>query len=67
MSWQCCKRSSGNYIRKKIKKGDIVKKERKHNYVVGFEGDGECVYGQSESDEKPMWVDLLTLSWARWR
>ena len=26
-----------------------MKKERKHNYVVGYKGEGQCVYGRQES------------------
>ena len=33
---------------------------RKHNYVVGYEGEGQCVYGK-EVEVKYNWIDLLTL------
>lgn len=39
---------------------------RKHNYVVGFLGDRQCVYGKFDKDERS-WVDLLTLSQAKKR
>jgi len=34
---------------------------RKHNYVVGYEGEGQCVYGF----EKLEYINLLTLFQAR--
>ena len=35
---------------------------RKHNYVVGYEGEGQCVYGSNESYHS---IDLKTLIQAR--
>lgn len=37
---------------------------RKHNYVVGYIGEGQVVYGKDES-ELARYVTLLTLSQAR--
>ena len=37
------------------------KKERKHNYVIGYPGAGQCVYGKHDDDgHYHSWVDLLT-------
>ncbi len=41
---------------------------RKHNYLVGYRGEGQCVYGRAETDSD--WndsVDLLTLFQAKQR
>lgn len=39
---------------------------RKHNYVVGYEGKGQCVYGKREDDDNRYnWIDLMTLKQAQ--
>lgn len=43
-------------LRKEIERGGIV---RKHNYLVGYEGEGQCVYG------KDGYVELMTLFQAK--
>lgn len=37
---------------------------RKHNYVVGYEGEGQCAYGK-KVDFKYDFIDLLTLKQAQ--
>ena len=32
---------------------------RKHNYVVGYEGEGQCIYGKDDNTYN--YIDLLTL------
>lgn len=39
---------------------------RKHNYVVGFIGEGQVVYGKDEN-HLPKWVEPLTLAQAKKR
>lgn len=40
---------------------------RKHNYVVGFRGEGQCIYGGKtrSTEEYTDYVNLLTLFQAR--
>ena len=38
---------------------------RKHNYVVGYRGEGQCVYGKIEFDDGYSFIELLTLKQAR--
>lgn len=38
---------------------------RKHNYVVGYEGDGQCVYGKPEEDGSSNYITPLTLIQAK--
>ena len=33
---------------------------RKHNYLIGYEGEGQCIYGQIET-----YCDLMTLFQAK--
>lgn len=37
---------------------------RKHNYVIGYEGEGQCIYGQYENNEQ-RFCGLLTLFQAK--
>ena len=37
----------------------------KHEYVVGYVGDKECVYGQPTTDGDAKWIDPMTLHQAR--
>ncbi len=39
-------------------------KKRKHNYLIGYEGEGQVAYGKIEAD-KLSWVYLLTLTQAK--
>lgn len=38
---------------------------RKHNYVVGYTGEGQCAYGKRGLDEGCGWVNLMTLNQAQ--
>lgn len=38
---------------------------RKHNYVVGYKGDGNIVYGKDCSSGKSKWAEPLTLFQAK--
>lgn len=37
---------------------------RKHNYVVGYEGDGQCVYGVDDGNCQ-QWINPVTLYQAK--
>lgn len=39
---------------------------RKHNYVVGFVGERQCIYGKIDNDSRS-WIDPLTLFQAKGR
>lgn len=37
---------------------------RKHNYVIGYEGEGQCIYGKDEN-KLSMFCDPMTLFQAK--
>lgn len=37
---------------------------RERNYVIGYEGNGQCAYGNGSFDSRK-WVDLFTLKEAK--
>ena len=45
-------------------KGRRKGKMRKHNYCVGYKGEGQCAYGKDD-DGRRRWINLLTLSQAK--
>ena len=42
-----------------------MKKQLKHQYVVGYHGEKQCVYGPNDKDSSTRYIDRLTLSQAR--
>lgn len=62
--------NSGGHLESKkcrCKPKVISYKERKHNYLVGYEGEGEVIYGKDGSTGNSTYADPLTLCQARLR
>lgn len=42
-----------------------MKEERKHNYIVGYLGENQCIYGNAGALKNKDWIDPMTLFQAK--